>query len=61
MHLLVVDLCDKSSIFAGREVQLQPLPELDIIKQCAELLHGANVTSLNTFGSILHHSCGIAM
>ncbi len=46
-YLLVVNLCDESSIFAGGEVQLQALPELDIIKQSTKLLQRSNVPSLH--------------
>ena len=46
-YLLVVNLCDESSIFAGGKVQLQALPELDIIKQSTKLLQRSNVPSLH--------------
>ena len=52
--LLVINLSDESSVFAGCEVQLQPLPEFDVVEQCSKLLHGANITSLESGSTALH-------
>lgn len=46
-YLLVVNLSDESSIFAGSEVQLQALPEFDIIEQSTKLLQRSDIPSLH--------------
>lgn len=57
-YLLVVNLSDQRSIFAGGEVQLQALPELDIIKQSTKLLQGSDVPSLHV--ACMHNFMSIA-
>jgi len=51
-------LSDQRSIFAGGEVQLQALPELDIIKQSTKLLQGSDVPSLHV--ACMHNFMSIA-